>query len=92
MKGTTTTNGDVEIAKVVATHDFVNSPDTETRLRCDRPAAWQSAETLMLEFGGVTKKAGSMEEYFTNDFLPAKWRTFREPRRARSARRAEAGD
>jgi NitT/TauT family transport system substrate-binding protein len=73
LKRTTTTSRDVEIAKVVATRDLVNSPDTETHgFGYNSPAAWQSAETLMLDFGGLTKKAENIGDYFTNDFLPKK--------------------
>jgi len=73
LKRTTTTNRDVELAKLVATRDLVNSPETEAHgFGYNSPAAWQAAEALMLEFGGLTKKADKIDEYYTNEFLATK--------------------
>ena len=71
LKRTTTTNRDVEMAKLVATRDLVNSPETEAHgFGYNSPAAWQAAQALMLEFGGLTKKADKIDEYYSNEFLP----------------------
>lgn len=67
------TDRNVEIEKIKATRLLVDSPDTKAHgFGYNSKAAWQAAETLMVEFGGLTKKAANVEDYYTNEFLPSK--------------------
>jgi NitT/TauT family transport system substrate-binding protein len=61
----------VEVAKLVATRDLIDAPDTAAHgFGYNSKAEWTAAEALMLEYGGLSKKAANVEDYYTNEFLP----------------------
>ena len=73
MKAAKTQNRDVEVSKIVATRALVNTPDTAVHgFGYNSKSAWEALEGLMLEFGGLTKKAANIETYYSNEFLPSK--------------------
>lgn len=72
-KVTKVVSRDVELEKIKATKPLLSSADTDKfGVGYSSKAEWESAQALMLEFGGLTKKAANVEEYYSNDFVPAK--------------------
>jgi NitT/TauT family transport system substrate-binding protein len=62
---------EVELEKLRATKPLLVSADTKAHgVGYNAKPAWQTTEALMLEFGGLTKKAAKVEDYYTNEFLP----------------------
>lgn len=73
LKVAKTQNRALEVSKIVATRELVNSPDTAIHgFGYSSKGEWQAVETLMFEYGGLTKKAPDVEAYYTNEFLPPK--------------------
>lgn len=71
LKVTKSPGREVEIEKLRATKPLLSSADTkEHGIGYNSKAEWQNAEALMLEFGGLTKKSVTVEDYYTNAFLP----------------------
>lgn len=61
----------VETEKLKATARLLNSPATrEHGVGWSDKARWDEAQTLMLEFGGLTRKVDDVATLYTNDFLP----------------------
>jgi NitT/TauT family transport system substrate-binding protein len=61
----------VELEKLKATKQLLESPDTARYgIGYNGKAQWQATEELMAQFGGLAKRAASVESYYTNDFLP----------------------
>ena len=71
LKMSPTLKREVELEKLKATRSLVASPDTQAQgFGYASKAKWEAAQALMLEFGGLNQKAATVEEYYTNDFLP----------------------
>lgn len=62
---------EVELEKLKATASLLDSPDTKAHgIGYSSKGKWEAAQELMLEFGGLKKRANNVEEYYTNAFLP----------------------
>ncbi len=60
----------VSIAKIKATSELVYTDISKKHgVGYNDRAAWQAAEDLMTEWGGLKKRAASVEDYYTNEFL-----------------------
>lgn len=71
LKRSPTLKRDVEIAKLKATAQLLDSPDTKTHgIGYSTKARWEQAQTLMKDFGGLTKTVSDVSVYYTNEFLP----------------------
>jgi NitT/TauT family transport system substrate-binding protein len=71
MKVAPTRNRAVELEKIKATRKLTESADTaKLGMGYSAKAKWQEAEDLMAQFGGLAKRAASVESYYTNEFLP----------------------
>jgi NitT/TauT family transport system substrate-binding protein len=61
----------VETEKLKATGRLLETPETKTHgIGYSDKARWESAQALMLQFGGLSKKTDDVSEFYTNDFLP----------------------
>jgi NitT/TauT family transport system substrate-binding protein len=71
LKAAPTRDRQAELEKLRATRALLDSPETAKfgHGYSDR-AKWQATEELMAQFGGLTKRAASVESYYTNEFLP----------------------
>ena len=64
---------DVEVEKLKATAHLLDSPDTKTHgIGYSSKDKWVAAQTLMKDFGGLTKTVDDVSVYYTNEFLPKK--------------------
>lgn len=62
---------DVAITKLAATQGLVYTDISKKHgVGYSDKAAWQAAEDLMTEFGGLSKRAADVGDYYTNEFLP----------------------
>ncbi len=71
LKRSPSAKREVELEKLKATGSLMESPETKSHgIGYASRERWEAAETLMAEFGGLTRRAARVEEYYTNDFLP----------------------
>lgn len=62
---------DVEVAKLKATARLLESADTKANgIGYSSKEKWAATQTMMLQFGGLTKAADDVSVYYTNDFVP----------------------
>ncbi|MBS7707402.1 ABC transporter substrate-binding protein [Chelatococcus asaccharovorans] len=62
---------EVEVAKLKATAPLLETPDTKTHgIGYSSKQRWEEAQTLMKDYGGLTKTVDDVSVFYTNDFLP----------------------
>src|SRR5262249_4711880 len=67
IKRSPTLNPEVELAKLKATGSLLTSPQG---IGYSDKARWEQAQTLMKDFGGLTKTVDDVSVLYTNDFVP----------------------
>ena len=73
MKVSPNANRAVEVDKLKATGPLLESADTKQNgIGYSAKAKWAEAQTLMQQFGGLTKTVDDVSVYYTNEFLPKK--------------------
>ena len=64
---------EVEVEKLKATAHLLDSTDTKTHgIGYSSKDKWAAAQTLMKEYGGLSKTVDDVSVYYTNEFLPRK--------------------
>jgi NitT/TauT family transport system substrate-binding protein len=62
---------EVEVAKLKATARLLETPQTKANgVGYSSKERWNDAQTLMKDFGGLTKTEADVSVFYTNDFLP----------------------
>ena len=73
MKAAPNANRAVEVDKLKATGQLLESADTKTNgIGYSAKAKWEEAQSLMQQFGGLSKTVDDVSVYYTNEFLPKK--------------------
>ena len=63
---------DIEVAKLKATAHLLESADTKKNgIGYSSKQKWAEAQTMMQQYGGLTKTVEDVSVYYTNEFLPA---------------------
>jgi len=71
IKRSPSLKAEVEVAKLKATAALLVSADTKTHgIGYSTKSRWEEAQSLMKEFGGLTKIEPDVSVLYTNDFLP----------------------
>jgi NitT/TauT family transport system substrate-binding protein len=64
---------DIEVEKLKATGRLLESADTKANgIGYSSKEKWAATQTMMLQFGGLTKAADDVSVYYTNEFLPVR--------------------
>jgi NitT/TauT family transport system substrate-binding protein len=62
---------EVELQKLKATAPLLDTPETRTHgIGYSSKERWEQAQTLMKDFGGLTKVESDVSVFYTNEFLP----------------------
>jgi NitT/TauT family transport system substrate-binding protein len=71
MKRAPSLKPEVELQKIKATSPLLASADTRGNgIGYSSRARWEQAQTLMKDFGGLTKVESDVSVFYTNEFLP----------------------
>jgi len=71
MKRAPSLKPEVELQKIKATAPLLISADTQANgIGYSGKARWEQAQTLMKDFGGLTKTESDVSVFYTNEFLP----------------------
>ena len=71
MKRAPSLKPEVELQKIKATAPLLVSADTSGNgIGYSSKARWEQAQTLMKDFGGLTKVESDVSVFYTNEFLP----------------------
>ena len=71
MKRAPSLKPEVELQKIKATGPLLTSADTQANgVGYSSKPRWEQAQTLMKEFGGLTKTEADVSVFYTNEFLP----------------------
>jgi NitT/TauT family transport system substrate-binding protein len=71
MKRAPSLKPEVELQKIKATASLLASADTKANgIGYSSKARWEQAQTLMHDFGGLTKVESDVSVFYTNEFLP----------------------
>jgi NitT/TauT family transport system substrate-binding protein len=62
---------EVELQKIKATAPMLTSADTQANgIGYFSKSWWEQAQSLMHDFGGLTKVESDVSAFYTNEFLP----------------------
>ncbi|MBS7700823.1 MULTISPECIES: ABC transporter substrate-binding protein [unclassified Chelatococcus] len=71
IKRSPSLKAEVEVAKLKATAPLLETAETKAHgIGYSSKKRWEEAQTLMKEFGGLTKTEADVSVFYTNDFLP----------------------
>ena len=71
IKRSPSLKAEVEVAKLKATAPLLETAETKTHgIGYSSKKRWEEAQTLMKDYGGLTKTVDDVSVFYTNDFLP----------------------
>lgn len=71
IKRSPSLKAEVEVAKLKATAPLLETPETKAHgIGYSSKQRWEEAQTLMKDYGGLTKTVDDVSVFYTNDFLP----------------------